>query len=132
MGDAQGHPGPGDDAGIPGGGRRPAAAAPFPHRAARAAVETVGAAIGLAETTLVFDANGAYRAEQVLRVDNSTEQFLEIRLPEGARALDGPRGGRAGQTDCETASGRDHCETASGADSADQDGPRRTCATTWS
>jgi hypothetical protein len=50
----------------------------------RAAVETVGAGIGLAETTLVVDANGAYRAQLVLRVDNSTEQFLEIRLPEGA------------------------------------------------
>ena len=54
------------------------------HTEQRAAVETVGAAIGLAETTLVLDANGAYRAQQVLRVDNSTEQFLEIRLPEGA------------------------------------------------
>jgi hypothetical protein len=49
------------------------------------AVETVGAGIGLAETTLVLDANGAYRAQQVLRVDNSTEQFLEIHLPENAR-----------------------------------------------
>jgi hypothetical protein len=54
------------------------------HTEQRAAVETVGARIGLAETTLVLDANGAYRAQQVLHVDNSTEQFLEIRLPEGA------------------------------------------------
>ena len=54
------------------------------HTEQRAAVETVGAAIGLAETTLVLDAFGAYRAQQVLRVDNSTEQFLEVRLPEGA------------------------------------------------
>ena len=54
------------------------------HTEQRAAVETVGAAIGLAETTLVLDANGAYRAQQVLCVDNSTEQFLEIRLPQGA------------------------------------------------
>ncbi len=54
------------------------------HTEAHAAVETVGARIGLAETTLVLDANGAYRAQQVLRLDNTTEQFLEIRLPEGA------------------------------------------------
>ncbi len=54
------------------------------HTETHAAVETVGARIGLAETTLALDANGAYRAQQVLRLDNTTEQFLEIRLPEGA------------------------------------------------
>jgi hypothetical protein len=54
------------------------------HMEQHAAVETVDARIGLAETTLVLDANGAYRAQQVLHVDNRTEQFLEIRLPEGA------------------------------------------------
>ena len=32
----------------------------------------------------MLDANGAYRAQVVLHVDNTTEQFLEIRLPEGA------------------------------------------------
>jgi len=51
---------------------------------ARAAVATVAARIGLAETALSLDAFGAYRAETVLHVDNATEQFLEIRLPEGA------------------------------------------------
>ena len=35
MGDAQGHSGPRDDAGLPGGARRPAAAAGLPHRGAR-------------------------------------------------------------------------------------------------
>ncbi len=54
------------------------------HAESRAAVETVQAGIGLSETTLVVDANGAYRAEVVLRVNNATEQYLEIRLPEGA------------------------------------------------
>jgi hypothetical protein len=48
---------------------------------ARAAVQTVGARIGLVETTLVLDANGAYRAQQVYHLDNTTEQFLEIQLP---------------------------------------------------
>jgi hypothetical protein len=50
----------------------------------RQAVETAGARIGLAQTMLVLDDNGAYRAAQVYRMDNSTEQYLEIELPEGA------------------------------------------------
>jgi hypothetical protein len=54
------------------------------HARARATVVTVKAEIGLAETTLAVDAAGAYRASQVLNMNNATEQFLEIRLPEGA------------------------------------------------
>jgi hypothetical protein len=50
----------------------------------RASVETAGASIGLAQTLLMVDANGAYRGMQEYRVDNKTEQFLEIELPEGA------------------------------------------------
>lgn len=50
----------------------------------RAMVETAGARIGLAKTLLVVDANGAYRGAQEYQVDNKTEQFLEIELPEGA------------------------------------------------
>jgi hypothetical protein len=50
----------------------------------RLAVETAGARIGLAETFLVVDSSGAYRAEQVLHIDNRTEQTLNILLPEGA------------------------------------------------
>ena len=50
----------------------------------RAALQTAGARIGLAETTLVLDAHGAYRAAQVYRLNNSTEQFLDVELPEGA------------------------------------------------
>ena len=46
---------------------------------------TVGARIGLAETSLVVDANGAYRAEQIYQLYNSTEQFLEVKLPQAAR-----------------------------------------------
>jgi hypothetical protein len=50
----------------------------------RSAVQTAGARILLAETALLMDANGAYRAQQSLRLFNSTEQFLEIELPLGA------------------------------------------------
>jgi hypothetical protein len=51
----------------------------------RTALETAGAQIGLAETKLVFDPSGAYRAEQLYWIDNQTEQFLTVELPEGAR-----------------------------------------------
>ena len=51
----------------------------------RATFETAGAQIGLAETRLVFDPSGAYRAEQLYWIDNQTEQFLTVELPEGAR-----------------------------------------------
>ena len=68
------------------------------HTEAHAAVETVGARIGLAETTLVLDANGAYRAQQVLRMDNATEQFPRNPAARGRRALGGPRGGRTGSS----------------------------------
>ena len=51
----------------------------------REAVQTSGARIGLAEAILVLDSHGAYRAEQSYHVDNTTEQFLEIRLPAGAQ-----------------------------------------------
>ena len=50
-----------------------------------AAVATVKASIGLARTRLVLDANGAYRAEVSLAVNNATEQFLDVRLPPAAR-----------------------------------------------
>ena len=51
----------------------------------RAAVETAGARIGLAKATLAVDAQGVYRGTQLYRLDNSTEQYLVVRLPEGAR-----------------------------------------------
>ena len=47
-------------------------------------VETSGARIDLAETTIVVDAHGAYRAKVELSLDNSSEQFLDVELPEGA------------------------------------------------
>ncbi|HEV3025314.1 MAG TPA: hypothetical protein VGX76_22740, partial [Pirellulales bacterium] len=50
----------------------------------RQTVETAGARIGLAETRLVVDAQGTYRAAQLYRLDNATEQYLELQLPEGA------------------------------------------------
>jgi len=51
----------------------------------RKTVQTAGAQIGLAETLLIVDANGAYRGQQTYHVNNTTEQYLEIRLPDGAR-----------------------------------------------
>ena len=47
----------------------------------RAAVETAAAKIGLAETDLLVDGNGAYRGVTHFRMNNRTEQFLEIELP---------------------------------------------------
>ncbi len=47
-------------------------------------VEVPGARIGLAYTTLVLDANGAYRAATAFLMDNATEQFLQVDLPAGA------------------------------------------------
>ena len=54
-------------------------------RRRRELVETAGARIGLASTQLVLDEQGSYRAAQVYRVDNRTEQHLEVELPPGAR-----------------------------------------------
>src|SRR4029079_3832677 len=51
----------------------------------RAAVETAGARMVLAKTTLLFDAGGAYRGEQLYRIDNSVEQYLEVKLPQSSR-----------------------------------------------
>jgi len=50
----------------------------------RAIVETAGASIGLAETLMVVDESGTYRAVQVLRVHNTTEQYLEVVMPPDA------------------------------------------------
>ncbi|MFO8012460.1 MAG: hypothetical protein R6X20_04045 [Phycisphaerae bacterium] len=50
----------------------------------RKVVETPQARIGLAETLLVLDAAGTYRGRVIYRLDNRTEQFLEVEMPEGA------------------------------------------------
>lgn len=50
----------------------------------RSLVESAGARIGLALTTLSVDGGGVYRATQEYRIDNKTEQLLEVELPEGA------------------------------------------------
>jgi len=50
----------------------------------RAAVETAGAGIGLARTLVIMDPTGTYRASQTYRVNNRTEQFLDVLLPSGA------------------------------------------------
>ena len=51
----------------------------------RPILSTVGASIRLAETKISVDASGAYRALQLYRLDNQTEQVLEIELPAGAQ-----------------------------------------------
>lgn len=50
----------------------------------RAVLTTAGARIGLAQSLLVFDEMGTYRATQEYRVENRTEPFLEIELPDGS------------------------------------------------
>lgn len=50
----------------------------------REVVDTAGAAIRIAQATVVVDGSGTYRAVQEYRVDNKTEQYLEIELPVGA------------------------------------------------
>ena len=47
-------------------------------------LETAGARIDLAQTTMVVDANGAYRAKVEFTLINSSEQFLDVELPVGA------------------------------------------------
>ena len=47
-------------------------------------VETAGARIDLAQTTIVVDAAGAYCAKLELSLDNASEQFLDVELPAGA------------------------------------------------
>lgn len=54
------------------------------HLQARRTVETVGARIGFGLTELRLDGAGAYRAKVTYYVENSIEQFLVARLPEGA------------------------------------------------
>ena len=50
----------------------------------REAVKTAGARVLLAETVLVLDASGGYRARQTYKIDNQTEPYLDVRLPAGA------------------------------------------------
>ena len=50
-------------------------------------LKTAGARIDLAQTTIVVDTNGAYRAKVEFSLDNSSEQFLDVELPEGATLL---------------------------------------------
>ncbi|MEZ6087612.1 MAG: hypothetical protein R3C05_06225 [Pirellulaceae bacterium] len=51
----------------------------------RSEVQTAGARIGKAETILMVDASGTYRAAVEFRVNNDIEQFLEIDLPRDAQ-----------------------------------------------
>lgn len=60
----------------------------------RKTVSTAGARIGLAQTLLAIDDHGFYRGRQRYRVDNQTEQFLVVELPEGAHLLSARVAGR--------------------------------------
>lgn len=51
----------------------------------RESLVTIGARIGLAQTELVADEYGAFRATQKYHVENRTEPFLEVQLPDSAR-----------------------------------------------
>ncbi len=63
----------------------------------REIVKTAGATIGLARTIVVVDGSGAYRASQLLKVDNRTEPHLEIELPESATLWTAARCRSSGQ-----------------------------------
>ena len=54
------------------------------HLQDRERVKTADARIGLAETLLVFDAAGGFRGMQQYRVENFTEQYLDVQMPPGA------------------------------------------------
>lgn len=51
----------------------------------RMLVETASARIGLAQCTLSVDEMGNYRAMQELRVENTSEAYLELEMPDGAQ-----------------------------------------------
>jgi hypothetical protein len=55
------------------------------HTKDRAAVITAGARIGMSQAVLVLDGSGAFRGTQTYRVDNATEQYLELEVPVRAR-----------------------------------------------
>ena len=54
------------------------------HMLRHETVKMSGAQIGLAETRLVLGENGDYRAEQIYRIDNKTEQYLDLLLPKNS------------------------------------------------
>ncbi len=66
---------------VAAGGRRPRLEF---NAVRREDVQVAGASIGLAETMLVLDADGAYRAAAIFHTNNATEQFLDVELPGGA------------------------------------------------
>ena len=53
----------------------------------REVFDTVAASIEFSKTTMVVDSSGAYRALQNFQVNNRSEQYLEIELPDGAQLL---------------------------------------------
>ncbi len=53
----------------------------------RESLETVAASIEFSKTTMIVDSSGAYRALQNFQVNNRSEQYLEVELPDGATLL---------------------------------------------
>jgi len=51
----------------------------------RSVVETASARIGLAQCTLSVDEAGNYRAAQEFRIENTSEAYLELEIPEGTQ-----------------------------------------------
>jgi hypothetical protein len=51
----------------------------------RSIVETATARIALAQTTMSVDGAGSYRATQEFRIENTSEAFLEVEMPSGAK-----------------------------------------------
>jgi hypothetical protein len=54
----------------------------------RDAVRLSDARINKAETRLMYDRNGEYRAEQIYHIDNQKEPYLDVFLPKGASVWD--------------------------------------------
>lgn len=53
----------------------------------REVIDTVAASIEFSKTTMAVDSSGGYRALQNFQVNNRSEQYLEIEIPEGAQLL---------------------------------------------
>lgn len=53
----------------------------------REVLDTVAASIGFSKTTMVVDHDGTYRSQQVFQVNNRSEQYLDIVVPDNATVL---------------------------------------------
>ncbi|MEL7496484.1 MAG: hypothetical protein AAFN77_02670 [Planctomycetota bacterium] len=53
----------------------------------RETLNTVAASIGFSKTVMVVDHDGSYRAQQVFQVNNRSEQYLDVQMPDGSSLL---------------------------------------------